>query len=131
MSMNTIEVKTKPTSKKERRTHPKVLGAGLLAAVGVAMGVQAVENNRPPSDPVLNGPHKEYIVESGDTAWNILNEAYPDRDARALIDVIDKQLPEEDRAQHLLRPGEVLSFGVDAKIGEVTDPSMTSSAPRG
>jgi hypothetical protein len=52
-----------------------------------------------------------YTVKPGDTEFSIAEELFPDKDPREVAyEMIDPQLPEADRADHIVRPGQVLEF---------------------
>ena len=116
----------------EGSKRPKIMAVALAAAALAAVGIKSVERNTPPQTPAINGPHKEYVIQQGDTVSGILSEAYPDRDWRAITGVVEDQLPPEDRENHIVRPGHVLSLGVDAEIGQIIDnPAESDSAAKG
>jgi hypothetical protein len=106
----------------------KVLSVALGALAATGVGLKAVERNTQPVSANLNGPHKEYVVRPHDTVSGITSRAYPDRDWRAIEDVVENQLPVADRKEHILRTGEKLVFNVDSKIGEMVDGSNNSSS---
>lgn len=116
----------------EKSRTPKVLGAALIATLATVIGVKTVEQNTPPQRPAVNGPYREYVVKPFDTESSILQRAYPTRDWRSVTSVIENQIPEKDRAEHIVRAGEVLTFGTDAEIGKVvSNPAEVNSAPAG
>lgn len=52
-----------------------------------------------------------YKVMPGDTEFSIAGKLMPDKDPRDVAyEIIDPQLPEADRANHIVRPGEILKF---------------------
>ncbi len=128
MSKTNIEVlnKTKENSN-NLALKASAIGAVALAAVGLKMA----QHNAQPQEPALNGPHIEYTVGPQDTVSTILQRAYPDRDWRSLTDVVESQLPKPDRHAHIVRAGEVLTFGQDAKIGKLIQGDTGSHSANG
>lgn len=124
--MSEITINRRQT--KEKSHHPKLGAAALGAAVLVALGVHTVKENTPPEAPALNAPYKEYVVKPGDTVSGILSEAYPDQDWRKITSLVEDQLPPEDQANHIVRPGQVLTLNTDAQIGEPVDNSTESNS---
>ncbi|MBI4033414.1 hypothetical protein HY379_00250 [Candidatus Saccharibacteria bacterium] len=117
--------------KRKTREHgrrPKVVAAALALTALTAVGIKSIERNSEPQAPILNGPHIEYVVRDGDTVSGILAQAYPNRDWRAITEVVEGQLPLQDRRNHTLHPGQVLTFGTDAEIGNLVDNSAESGS---
>ncbi len=123
------EISINKRSGKEGTKHPKLLVAALGAAVLTALGVNTIRENQSPEQPAINGPHKVYVAEPGDSEWSIGTRAYPDIDPREAQDLIDKQNPNKD---HLVTPGQEFVFGTDAEIGNLADnPAESPSASNG
>ncbi|HEX5394845.1 MAG TPA: hypothetical protein VFW52_00600 [Candidatus Saccharimonadales bacterium] len=52
-----------------------------------------------------------YEVQPGDTEFSIAGKLFPDKDPREVAyGMIDPQLPKADRADHVVRPGQILEF---------------------
>jgi hypothetical protein len=52
-----------------------------------------------------------YEVQPGDTEFSIAGKLFPDKDPREVAyEMIDPQLPEADKADHVVRPGQILEF---------------------
>lgn len=116
---------------KEKNTNTaKILGAAAVAALVAAVGINTMNRESGPQLPSEGSPYNKYQVKVGDTAYGLLTKAYPDKDWRPLMGIIDSQLDEADRANHELHPGQTLIFDDDAEIGKTVDPHQENTSAR-
>lgn len=106
----------------------KILGATVVASLVAAVGINTMNRESGPQLPSEGSPYNKYQVKAGDTASGLLTKAYPDKDWRPLMGIIDSQLDETDRANHELHPGQTLIFDVNSEIGKTVDPSQESAS---
>ncbi len=116
---------------KEKNTNTaKILGAAAVASLVAAVGINTMNRESGPQLPSEGSPYNKYQVKTGDTAYGLLTKAYPDKDWRPLMGIIDSQLDEADRANHELHPGQTLIFDDDAEIGKTVDPTQENTSAR-
>ena len=119
-----------PARHNRKITSSKITAGALGASVLAAIGIHAVDENRQPQPPIVSELHKEFEVRPGDTISELLQRAFPEQDWRILMSegYIENQLPAADREDHILRPGEIIIFGTDSKIGQLVDPSKQENS---
>ena len=67
--------------------------------------------DKPKAEAKIGEAALAYEVQPGDTEFSIAGKLFPDKDPRQVAyEMIDPQLPEADRADHVVRPGQVLEF---------------------
>ena len=90
-----------------------------LAALAIGGGVQGLSNHN------KGGPSKTltYEVRPGDTEWSLANKVSPNGDTRETVYNLDQKLPNDPaHADHLVQPGDTLTYTSDGKIVSYEEP---------
>jgi hypothetical protein len=102
----------------------KIALVGSLA-VAALVSAEHFQGNAPSA-----GHDKVYTTKYGDTEWGLAQRAYPDKDPREVIGLINAQESPQEQESHTLQPGDKIYFASDSKLGTDVNSTALAAAER-